>query len=793
MREERRRPPNVVRQAHHPERSRRVPVGGWVSRLLAVVGVCWFFSSSCLAVSSKITRHATGPDLLKGQAKDVVVSSRGTIQLGRAAETVAEDFKQFGPELTAEGDVWSVNSIVVSGGTIYVGTSPNGGIYKYSLGKLTKIYPLESEKKPAGAGSGEPGDANKPADPNKVQADKYLSNEHIFAMATDVSGRLLAGISGGKCKLCRFKADKMEVVFEPNDARYIFAITVDEGGDIYLGTGPEGKVYKLNSFGKNPQVVYDSRDKNILSLASGRDGLIYAGSDSRGLVYKIDPRARTAAVLYDSEQPEVTALLFTADGDLHAAATSAKIIQMQSESAAQMPMAGRPEMPLPLGPGKGPDQGEGGRKLKIANIKEPADEKAMPRPPGPPRGAKPSEAGFIYRITKDGFVTDIFSENVVLFCLAEQDKKLLAGTGNSAQLFEVDPASEQHAIIYEDQKASQITAVVVSGEDVYIGTANPAKLMKLGRKFAAEGAYTSDLVDAGQPATWGKLQLEADIPEGCRVKVASRSGNVKDVNDPTFSAWTEPTEITEPVQLACPLGRFCQYKLLLQSTSGYKSPLIRAVAVASTVPNLAPKVEAVTIIRIEAPGKTGVFKIGFKTKDDNGDKLIYKIDFRKVGRTNWIELKDRLEVDNLEWDGKTIEDGRYEVRVTASDEKSNTTSTKLTGSRISDPVVIDNTGPVIGEVKVTSAVRDSKPCRVLDFKVSDQLSAIGQLEYTIDSNADWIGAVPNDLVYDTTEENFTIEIDAKEKLPKGDHVITIKAGDAVGNTTYKTVEVNVED
>jgi len=767
------------------DKFRRGLVPSRILTLSVIFLVCLVLGSICPAVSSKITRHATGPDLLKGEAKDVVISSRGIIQLGRAAEVLVEEFK----------DVWSINSIVVSGGTIYVGTSPNGGIYKYSLEKLTKIYPAESEK-PGSAGGVEPNDANKPADPNKVdpnkvEAEKYLSNEHIFAMATDVSGRLLAGISGKKCRLCRFEADRMEVIFEPND-KYIFAITIDDGGDIYLGTGPEGKVYRLNSFGRDGQVIYDSRDKNILSLVSGREGFIYGGTDGRGLVYKIDPRTKTATVLYDSDQPEITALLFVAGGDLHAAATSARIVQTQVDFAVQVPPAGRPEVQPPQGAPKTADKPDSGRKLKIPNTKEGADG-AVQRPAGPPKGAKPGEVSYIYKISKDGFVTDVFSEAVVLFCLAEQDNKLLAGTGNSGQLFSVDPASEQQAIIYEDEKASQITTVAVLGQDVYVGTANPAKLIKLGKNFAAEGTYTSDLIDAGQPATWGKLQLEADIPQGCKVKVASRSGNVKDVNDPTFSGWTEPVEATEPVQLDCPLGRFCQYKLVLQSANGLDSPVIRGVAVASTVPNLAPKVESVTVSRIEAPGKTGVFKIGYKTKDDNGDKLVYKLDFRKVGRTNWIELKDQLEADNFEWDGKTIEDGRYEVRVTASDEKSNTSSTKLTGSRISDPVVIDNTGPVIKDIKITSVRKNNELYKVLDFKVSDELSVIGQLEYTIDSNTDWIGTVPNDLVYDTTEENFTIEIDARKKLPKGDHVITIKVSDAVGNTTYKTLEVSVEE
>ena len=97
-------------------------------------------------------------------------------------------------------------------------------------------------------------------------------------MAVDMAGRLLAAVSGDKCALYRFEADKIkkpDTIFEPSDARYIFAIAIDGGGNIYLGTGPHGKIYMLDSFGKNPQLLYDSRDKNILSLAAGLDGFIY--------------------------------------------------------------------------------------------------------------------------------------------------------------------------------------------------------------------------------------------------------------------------------------------------------------------------------------------------------------------------------------------------------------------------------------------------------------------------------------------------------------------------------------
>ena len=748
--------------------------------------LCMVPGSACLAVSSKIVRHQSSADLLKGKAEGLVIGSRGTIQLGRSAQTPVEEFEDF-------EDVWSINSIVVSGGAVYFGTSPNGGIYKYSLNKLSKIYPLDEDNDPE---ENDPNDKDKSdgedkSDGKKVKAEELLTNEHIFALAMDVSGRLLAGMSGKNCRLCRFENEKMETIYEPNDAKYIFAIAVDDSGNIYLGTGPEGKIYQLDSRGKKAQLLYDSLDKNILSLAVGKDGFIYAGSDGRGLVYKINTSSKEATVLYDSEQPEITALLFTEDSGesgLYAAATSAKIVQTQTKFAAQVPSTGRPD--ADTAKSKSAGSGEGGKKLKIANTKKPGGGKTGQGAPPVRKGAKPDQASHIYKIIKDGFVNDIFTEAVVLFCLAPENGKLLAGSGNNAQLYNIDPAMEQEAVIYEDEQATQLTAIAAAGKDVYLGTSNPAKLIRLGAGFASEGTYTSDLVDAGQPARWGKLQLEADIPRGCTVKLACRSGNVKDVNDPTFSEWTELVEVDEPTQLDCPLGRFCQYKLVLQSLDGDNSPLIREIAVASTVPNLAPKVESVTVARVTTAGKVGSFKISYRTKDDNSDKMIYTIDMRKLDRTNWIELKEKLEAASYEWNGKTVEDGRYEIRVTASDERSNTTATKLTGSRISDPVVVDNTGPVIKNI-TSSALKDNGQYRIFEIQAQDELSAIGQLEYTIDSNEDWIGTVPEDLVYDTLDENFTIKIDTKEDLPKGDHILTIKVSDALGNTTYKTVDVNI--
>lgn len=740
-----------------------------------IVLICLTGAATCLAVTTKITRHGSSADFLKGDTENIVVGSLGTVSLGQAAETLADKFGN---------DVWAINSIVASRGTIFIGTSPNGGIYKYSLGELTQIYPLKSSKKKEDELLKEP-DANEAED---VKFKQYLANEHIYAMATDVSGRLLAAVSGAKCRLIRFEAGKNKkslepkIVFEPNDARYIFAMTLDTSGNIYLGTGPEGKIYKLDSSAKNAKVLYEARQKNILSLTVGNDGLLYAGTDGHGIIYRIDPHKGVSTVLYDSGQDEITSLLLLPDSkDLYASATTAQLASVPQQIAAQLLVAGRPET---VAPEKNPKQSGDGLKLQVPNtkktddIKETQKEAMLPKPP------KPAKASFIYKITPDGYVNEVFSETAVFFCLAQQNDKLLLGTGNNGQLFSIDPATEQEMVSYQDKESPQITAVTAAGDDIYLGSGNPAKLIKLLKKFAPQGAFISDLIDASQPAKWGKLHIEAEVPQNCKIAVSTRSGNIGDTNDPSYSKWTEPVQVKEPVQLTCPVGRFCQYKLTLYSADGKETPVVRMVTVAGTVPNLAPRVEAVNVTRYETPEKSGLFKIAYKSKDENNDKLVYKIDFRQIGRTSWIKIEDQVETETFDWNGKTVEDGRYEVRVTAGDERGNTAETKLTGTRISEPVVVDNTPPVIAIHTETITGKSV----ILKLHIADKLSVIGKVEYAVDSSSKWLGALPSDFVYDTLEEDFTIAI---EDLQPGQHVVAVRISDDVGNIVYKSFEVNI--
>jgi hypothetical protein len=761
--------------------------------VMTALAAILLITAICPAVTSKTTTHSSASSFLKGETENTVIGSRGTITLAAdAADVDLADLLK---------SAWIVNTIVKdSKGNIYIGTSPNGDIIKYADGKAERIYPIDTDehgddtsKKHADedidehsdeiGDNDDPNEVDENADPNEVDVEPFL-NLHVFAMAIDSKGRLIAGISGEKCELIRFDDGKIETIFTSEEVDYILEITLDKVDNIFLGTGPNGQVYRLAPDGKSPTLVYDSEDDNILSLAVDSKNFVYAGSDKRGLIYKIHPFNQTAVVLYDCSQNEITDLAIDDKDNIYASATSAKSVGSQTRSAG-ISSGDKPGRPDNGSEAEAEAKDSSSTELKVANTEKSQPQSSSSPPEQAERGSMPKSASHIYKIDPRGFVTNVFNDNAVFFNILLKEGNIVLGTGNKAELVTIDTQTEQKTIAYQDETASQITALAFDGDDILIGTSNPAKLVILSDKFQTEGAYTSQLVDAGQPALWGKLQIEAELPEGCKIMLACRSGNVNEPNDPTFSDWTEDTAVIDATQLECPVGRYCQYRLTLSTDDAKKAPIVSRIAIPHVVGNLPPRVTAVRSSRSKDPKQPATVKISFMAIDSNKDTLTYEIEFRKTTNTRWIMLKDKLTKPKFDWLTNTVEDGRYEVRITADDARSNSTTTSMTGTRVSDQIIVDNTPPAIESHSVT--VKGTTA--ILKLSLKDEFSMIGNLSYTVNSNKDWISTIPDDLIYDTTQEEFTITI---EDLEPGENVIAVRFNDAVKNTKYKSYEAKVK-
>ncbi|MBI4850703.1 MAG: hypothetical protein HY819_02635 [Acidobacteria bacterium] len=95
---------------------------------------------------------------------------------------------------------------------------------------------------------------------------------------------------------------------------FVFSTVADDSGNIYLGTGHDGKVYKVDKNAKG-SVFFDSAELDITALALDKAGNLYVGSSPDGKVYKITPDGKSSD-FFDPEDKYIWSLAFDKTGDL---------------------------------------------------------------------------------------------------------------------------------------------------------------------------------------------------------------------------------------------------------------------------------------------------------------------------------------------------------------------------------------------------------------------------------------------------------------------------------------------
>jgi hypothetical protein len=351
-----------------------------------------------------------------------------------------------------------------------------------------------------------------------------------------------------------------------------------------------------------------------------------------------------------------------------------------------------------------------------------------------------------------------------------------------------------------------------------MATANPASVLRIEPVAARQGTFTSAPLDAGQISLWGKLNVTAGIPAGAEVRLETRSGNVEDPEQGPWSPWSavkvlshdENAPALHPRELAIESvpGRFLQYRLTLVD-GGQDSLVVDRVTIAYVVPNLKPVIASLQTAYAEAPGggprpggrpgppvpggadtsvpeaKT-VLNVVWEASDPNNDRLHYKLEYQPSGSDKWLLLKDDLEQPPFEWNTRQAPDGWYTLRMTASDRLDNTPDMAAQTSRRSSPVLIDNTPPTL---QYTLQRPERAGDAAIHVTASDNLSPVRSARYAVDSTDEWQPMLPEDLIFDSTQEKMHITI---RGLAPGSHLVVLSVSDAQGNTQYQHVFVEVK-
>src|SRR4030095_9929681 len=81
-------------------------------------------------------------------------------------------------------------------------------------------------------------------------------------------------------------APKLTEIYK-TEQPYIWSSVIDANGNVFLGTGSDGRIYKVTPSGTGSMLA-DLAELNVSALAIGRGGELFAATSPDGKVYRVD-------------------------------------------------------------------------------------------------------------------------------------------------------------------------------------------------------------------------------------------------------------------------------------------------------------------------------------------------------------------------------------------------------------------------------------------------------------------------------------------------------------------------
>jgi hypothetical protein len=556
--------------------------------------------------------------------------------------------------------------------------------------------------------------------------------------------------------------------FDP-DEKYIWALTVDASGRLWVGAGSPAVIYRVEPSGEG-RALYRPPSAHVTVLARDSQGRVLAGTESPGRLYRFGGDDKPFAIL-DTAMTELGA-----DGAIYAAALNRGDDSASSADAASAAIS----------------------------LATPA---ATPTPTASPSTTRRS---LLYRVDTSGNWEAVWETTDLIYDVAAQDDgSALVATGPNGRLYRVGRARE--VVLVTGVDAKQITRfagrAASGGRMPAMATANPGRVLAPGGSDQTPATFVSAVRDSRSSATWGLVRWEAVGG----VTLFTRSGNTE-IPDDSWSDWSGPYAARQGEAIKSPGARFVQWKAALTRAAGTTAAQLTSVTLAYLPRNIRPVVSSVTVhppgvvfqrpfssddgaiaglddLTADArrppgdlasppqPGRRmfqkGLQTLQWKADDPDGDRLTYTLQYRREGETAWRDLRTGLLDSLYVWDTTSVADGRYTVRLVASDGPSNSSERALSGERESDPIEVDNTPPQI----TTEVTRQGADVRIA-VRVHDAQSPIQKLEYSVGGGA-WQLVYPADGLADAPDERYDIALPAGVDPAR----VVVRATDQFQNVT----------
>ncbi|MFY9608756.1 MAG: hypothetical protein WAU45_09105 [Blastocatellia bacterium] len=147
---------------------------------------------------------------------------------------------------------------------------------------------------------------------------------YIWSSASDAAGNIYLG-TGHDGRIFKVEPSGAGRLLYDAPELDVTALATDPRGNLYAATSPDGKIYKIAPDGQQ-SVFSDPADKYIWSLAfDSATSSLYAGTGDKGVIYKIDTAGKSG-VLADTNETNIVSLALDKSGNLIAGTDPAGLV-----------------------------------------------------------------------------------------------------------------------------------------------------------------------------------------------------------------------------------------------------------------------------------------------------------------------------------------------------------------------------------------------------------------------------------------------------------------------------------
>ncbi len=413
---------------------------------------------------------------------------------------------------------------------------------------------------------------------------------YVWSSAIDSAGNVFLG-TGGDGKIFRVDSGGNGKLFADLSELNVSALAISKDGSLFAGTSPDGKVYRISANG-TAEVFFEPKEKYIWSLAVLENGNLAVGTGENGKIYRVgsaNSKLETS-LLFDTSETHIISLAADKMGNLYAGTDSNGLLLRFSPDGKPFALLDsnlREIHDIALGSDGSVyalalSDSASASKAPITpsaaeNTGASAETPNAPAPETPPKSRYDLTASksAVYKILPDG-ASDIIwnSADVTAFSLEANPNGsgVFVGTSDKGRIYSVTNSGQETLLLQSNE--GQISTFQLSGRQIFATSSNQGKLYRFGAgsssdAFEKEGTYESPILNAKSSAAWGRIWWRSSG----NVILQTRSGNTEKPNE-TWSQWSANYTDQKGAQISSPKAKYLQWRAILNRETAGKGTTI---------------------------------------------------------------------------------------------------------------------------------------------------------------------------------------------------------------------------